>query len=71
MSDVYNSTLTWLDSSEQERREVLDLVSALRHIEVQLVAVAVPARLSMLLTLATVSLPMFSLVFPLPCHMWD
>ena len=29
MNDVYNSTLTWLDSSEQERRAVMDLVSAL------------------------------------------
>lgn len=29
MNDNYNSTLTWLDSSEQERRAVLDLVSAL------------------------------------------
>ena len=29
MNDIYNSTLTWLDSSEQERRAVMDLVSAL------------------------------------------
>lgn len=29
MNAVYNSTLTWLDSSEQERRAVMDLVSAL------------------------------------------
>ena len=31
MSEVSNSTLSWLDSSEQERRTVLELVSALNE----------------------------------------
>ena len=31
MTDGFNSTLTWLDSSEQERRAVMELVSALNE----------------------------------------